>query len=169
MKVSRLAALCRVLRQADPLPTLAVGYLFGLISAVGAVRFGFAQGGLPLTALPARVALYAMFRAEFPVVLAILLVGTTRHPLLCRLPILYRGLLWGYGSLTVYLSVGQSLFYFRYVLATGATLLPLCCLSRLSAELAGESGTPDSPRLFEHISRCLFYFGLILLTLPLRL
>ncbi|MBQ8287299.1 MAG: hypothetical protein IJX76_00825 [Clostridia bacterium] len=169
MKVSRLTALRRTLRLADPLPTLIVGYLFGLITAAGAVRSDFVGVSVALTARSPLPALNAMLACELPIVLAALFAGTTRFPILCKVPVFYRSLLWGFGSLCFYLSAGQSLLYFRYVLATGATLLPLCCLARLSSELASASQTPAGPRLFDHFGRCLFYLGLILLTLPLRL
>ncbi|MBQ8381599.1 MAG: hypothetical protein IJX47_00160 [Clostridia bacterium] len=169
MKVSRIPALRQAWRLADPLPVLALGYLLGLLSAAGAVRSGLIGIGSALTACSPLPALNAMLACELPIILATLLAGITRFPSLCKVPVFYRSLLWGFGSLCFYLSAGQSLLYFRYVLASGATILPLCCLSRLSSELAGAAKAPTGARWLAHFGRCLFYLGLILLTLPLRL
>ena len=50
----------------------------------------------------------------------------------------------------------------------GATLFSLCCLARLSADFAKRPLSPAKDRTVAYLAGCLFYFGLILLTLPLR-
>ncbi len=162
-KGSLLTALRRSLRQADPLPILAVGYLLGLLTAIGATAFGV-SAPIGTSARPSWDALAAIASAELPVFGAAALIGFTAFPALARLPLFYRSVLWGYGSLRIYLSVGQSFSYFQYVAATGLSLIPLCCTVRLTAESSSARIPPT-----EHLGRCLFYLGVLLLTLPLRL
>lgn len=162
-KGSLLAVLRHSLRQADPLPILAVGYLLGLLTAIGATAFGV-SAPIGTFARPSWGALAAIIAAELPVFGAAALIGFTAFPALARLPLFYRGILWGYGSLRIYLSVGQSFSYFQYVAATGLSLIPLCCMVRLTTESAATHLS-----LSEHLGRCLFYLGILLLTLPLRL
>ncbi len=167
MKVSLSASIRKILRSADPLPTLAIGYILGTITAAGAVRCK-AIAVLPLSPLPCFTAFTAAVTCELHLFLITVLAGITRVPTIARIPVLFRSLLWGYGSLRIYLTCGQSLPYFRYVLASGATLLSLCCLARLASDLADRASAPDGTRLFDYFGRCLFYWGVILLTIPLR-
>lgn len=167
MKVSLSSALRRVLRHADPLPALSLGYLIGLVLSA-AVAKAFPALPVPSGSLPFGKALTVLAASELPILGAIVFAGLTELPALSRLPIVYRGLLWGYGSLRVFLTVGRSTFYFRYVLGCGLTLLPFCCLARLAQERAEGRTALRGSGLFDYLCRCLFYWGLILLTLPLR-
>lgn len=166
MKESLRARLARILRKADPLPVLAAGFLLGLILAV------ILPADLPdagLAPLPFGEALAAVIACEIPVAGVIALTGLTRLPALPRLPLLYRSLLWGYGSLRMYAAMGRSFLYFQYVLGCGLTMLPLCCMARVAIRCAGGNGILRGPRLYDYLCRCLFYLGLVLLTLPPRL
>lgn len=168
MKSSRFSRLRAILATADPLPALTVGYLIGLLVAWSACCMNRIEFGIPLRALPFFSAMNAMIACELPIALCVFLAGLARFPRLCQLPILYRSLLWSYGSVRVYLSADQGFAYFRYVIAGGATLFSLCCLARLSADFAKRPLSPAKDRTVAYLAGCLFYFGLILLTLPLR-
>ncbi len=169
MKQATPTRLGPILRRADPLPYLLSGYLIGLLlSALRCLEQTAIAPPLPLSASSLSVALEQMWRVELPIILAVVAASATRYPLLCRIPVCWRGLLFGYGSLQIYWAVGRSALYFRYVLASCALLLPLCCLARLSARLAASHERPGRQRLVRHMAICLFYIGLILLTLPLR-
>lgn len=164
-KVSFLARLARLCRRADPLPAVAPGFLLGLTAASVLPALSSAA----LTPLPMIDALTAAIGCELPIVAAIAAAGLTRLPPLPKIPLLYRSFLWGYGSLRMYTAVGQSLLYFRYVIGCGLTMLPLCCLARIATRSAAGTGILGGSRLCEYLCRCLFYLGLVLLTLPLRL
>lgn len=166
MKVPLTAKLSPILQRADPLPTLALGFLLGLILAI---ILPMASTPTALTLLPLPAALTAAIGCELPIVAAIALFGLTRLPALPRLGLLYRSLVWGYGSLRMYVAAGRSFLYFQYVLGCGLTLLPLCCLTRVAIRTASGNGILRGPRLYDYLCRCLFYLGLVLLTLPLRL
>ena len=167
MKVPLTAKLSRILRRADPLPSLALGFFLGLILAI--FLPDSSSAGTALMPLPLWEALSAAIGYELPIISAIALAGLSRLPLLPRIPLLYRSLLWGYGSLRMYAAVGNSFLYFQYVLGCGLTLLPLCCLARMAIATAKGNGILCGPRLYDYLCRCLFYLGLVLLTLPLRL
>ena len=168
MKSSRFSRLRAALQAADPLPALAIGYLFGLLLAWVACRTNRIGADTSLNALPFLPAIRAMVACELPIALCLFIAGLGRFPRLCQAPVWYRSLLWGYGSVCIYLSAGRALSYFRYVTAGGATLFAFCCMARLSAEFAKRSTDSPKSRLIAYLSGSLFYFGLILLTLPLR-
>ncbi|MBO5779129.1 MAG: hypothetical protein J6R82_06140 [Clostridia bacterium] len=165
MKVPSPLGLTRFLRSADPLPSLALGFGSGLLLAV----FLALPPNPSLTLLPFREALEAVLHWELPIFLAIALLGLGRLPILPRLVLLLRSLIWGYGSLRIFVDVGQSFLYFQYVLGGGLTLIPLCCLTKLAVDTAQGTGSLHGPRLYDYLCRCLFYWGLVLSTLPLRL
>lgn len=166
MKESIRARLTRILQKADPLPAVAAGFFSGVILAV------ILPAHLPnavLAPLPLGEALASAIACELPIAGAITLTGLTRLPSLPRLPLLYRSLLWGYGSLRMYAAMGQSFLYFQYVLGCGLTMLPLCCMTRVAIRCAGGNRILRGPRLYDYLCRSLFYLGLALLTLPLHL
>ncbi len=165
MKVPSPLGLTRFLRSSDPLPTLVLGFLLGLLTAV---CLPSAPSPTP-TLLPFREATDVVLHWELPIFLAIALLGLCRLPILPRLVLLLRSLIWGYGSLRLFALVGRSVLYFQYVLGGGLTLIPLCCLTRLAVRTAKGTGRLQGSRLYDYLCRCLFYLGLVLLTLPLRL
>lgn len=167
MNVSLLASIRSGLRSADPLPVLAVGYLLGVLTAAASAS------ALPITASYAAppsllTAAREAAACELPIFLLTALAGLTRFPHLPRIPVFLRSLLWGYGGLRIFLACGQSFSYFRFVLASGATLLSLCCTARLASDLAGKRTPPTGAHFSTYFGRCLFYWGIILLSLPMR-
>ena len=165
LKDSFLARLSRLCRRADPLPAVALGFLLGLTAASALPALSSAA----LTPLPIWEAMTAAIGCELSIVAAIAAAGLTRLPALPKIPLFYRSFLWGYGSLRMYTAVGQGLLYFQYVIGCGLTILPLCCLARVATRNAAGAGVLSGPRLYDYLCRCLFYLGLVLLTLPLRL
>lgn len=166
MKVSPYQKLCSILKTAEPLPILALGYLIGLLTATGAYSANIPTWSI--VALPFRSACTAAVSCEFPLFFATLFCGLTRFPMLAQLPVFCRSLLWGYGSLRIYSCYGAGLPYFRYVTVSGASLFSLCCLARLASDFAHKASDPTHQQLFDYFRRSLFYWGLILLTIPLR-
>ena len=166
MNNAPFAKFIRLLHRAHPLPALASGFVTGLILALCLPQTdGFAD----LSLLPWSAAVKAIALCELPIAVAIAVTGITRLPALTNLPLFYRSLLWGYGSLSVFVCAGQSSLYFRYVLGCGLTLLPLCYMTRTAANTAASREFFSAHRWMDYLCRCLFYFGLVLLTIPLRL
>ena len=166
MKVPFSHRLRQLVKKAQPLPLMMVGFVLGLILSA----LLSSDDSVPaLAPLPLRSAFGAAVACELPVALAIALAGLTRLPQLPGLPLFCRSLWWGYGSLRMYASMGRSALYFQYALGNGLTLLPLCCMAKIAAECAQGYGPLRGSRLYDYLCRCLFYFGLVLLTLPLRL
>ena len=166
MTVSCIHRLQRFLQKANPLPIPAAGFLLGLILWI---LLASADSVTELIPLPPRRAFAAAVSCELPIVGAIALAGLTRLPQLPGIPLFIRSLGWGYGSLQMYASMGSSFHYFQYVLGNGFTILPLCYLVKTATECAKGSEPLHGLRLYDYLCRCLFYCGLVLLTLPLKL
>ncbi|MBQ7354669.1 MAG: hypothetical protein IJW62_04025 [Clostridia bacterium] len=166
MNISLLASIRSGLRSADPLPVLAIGYLLGVLTAACASTLPLAASYAAPPSLLTATREAAV--CELPIFLMTVLAGLTRFSYLPRIPVFLRSLLWGYGGLRIFLTCGQSLSYFRYVLASGMTLLSLCCAARLASELAGKRSPPTGAHFSTYFGRCLFYWGIILLSIPLR-
>lgn len=158
-----LLSLRRLLNSAYPLAHLCIGYLCGL-----ALCRLLPTPAEQLRALPFAQAFPELLAAELPIFCLATLAGVSRLPALSAIPLFFRSILWAYGSLSLYLSVGQSALYFSYVIGVGITLIPLCCLTRLAAKTASASGRLSRAELIDYLCRALFYGGLTLMILLLR-
>ncbi len=162
MSHSATARASRLLSRSDPLPCLLIGYLPGMLCAL------FAPVPAPLTPLPLRAALADLLPSLLWVLPVMAVAGLAGLPILARLPIFWHGFLYGYGSLQIYLATGGGALYFRYVSTAGSTLIFLCCLARLAISTASGKFPLRGSLRYDYLCRCLFYGGLILLSLPLR-
>ena len=168
MKSSRITRFKDLLQAAAPLPMLALGYLMGLLLALVAIGMRLVPLGAPPESISFFAALNRQIACELPIAMLICTAGLARFPRLCQLLLCYRSLLWSYGSVCIYWSKGQGFSYFCYVISVGATLFSFCCLTRLATEFAKRPPADSMDQTVTYLGGCLFYFGLILLTLPLR-
>ena len=166
-KSNRSSAFAK-LRNAEPIPTILLGYLCGLLlSFLRAVRTDFSPAW-ELSPLSVGDAFFALAAAELPFWVFCTLSGFCKFPRLPLCPILLRSFIWGHGSFTVCLVAGKGSLYVLYVLGCTLTLLPLACLSKLAMRYAASgkgSGWSDHLR---YLYQCLYYWGLTLIILFIR-
>lgn len=168
MKETPTPSITLTWKRAQPIPTLTLGYLLGMIIAFG---FALAKKGIVpdgIVPLPFSQALAAYTALELPFWIACTLLGLCRLPGLTPLPVFFRSLLWGYSSLQIYLAAGKSILYFSFVLGSILTLLPLCCLTKLAEQTVTFRGPLTGSDFIRYLCQCLYYWGLTLIILILR-
>lgn len=165
---SRFSQCLSKLRKAQPIPAIALGYLWGLL-------FCFlycSQAGVPtewtLSFQSVKETFFALAAAELPFFLYCTLWGFCKFPHLTLLPVLLRSFLWGYGSITVYLAANQRILYFLYVIGCALTLLPLACLAKLSMNYSASARRLTGSDHLRYLCQCLYYWGLTLILLFFR-
>ena len=165
---SRFSQQLSKLRKAEPLPALALGYLWGLLFCF--LRFPSRGDPLPWSIAPQSVenAFYALASAELPFFVFCTLSGFGKFPRLPLVRVLLRSFLWGYGSFTVYLGTDQRILYFLYVIGCALTLLPLACLAKLSMNYSASARRLTWSDHLRYLYQCLYFWGLTLIILFFR-
>ena len=168
MKRLSVTAIRSSLRTAFPLPALLAGYLLGLLFCFWEILS--APPSSPILLRPQTLwAAFADYTAlELPFWIVCTLLGFFKLPESAALPVLGRAILFGYGSLQVYLSAGKGLLYFLYVLGNVLTLLPLCCVAKLAMKQSAICKRLTGNDPVRYLFRCLYYWGLTLIILFLR-
>ena len=161
-------SLSRLLQKAAPLSALLGGYLVGLLLSL--ILAWTASPPEPFHLRPAHVwnAFADFTSAELPFWATATLLGFCRFPRLSSIPVFFRSLIFGYGSLQFYLWTGKGWSYFLFVLGSALTLLPLCCVAKLSrrqSAIQRHLAWSDHQR---YLFRCLYFWGLTLIILFLR-
>ncbi len=168
MKKQPLSSGFAKLKQAEPLPALIFGYLWGvLFSFIHSLATDFTPSW-SLHPTPIWNAFLASAATEIPFWALCTLLGFCQFPRLSLLPILFRSFLWGYGSFQVYLAAGKSTLYFLYVWGCALTLLPLACLTKLSMFHSASPKRLTGSDHLRYLYQCLYFWGLTIIILLFR-
>ena len=156
------------LQKAQPIPAIALGYLWGLLFCF--LRYSQESMSFSPNVAPqsAKEAFFALAAAELPFFFLCTLSGFGKFPRLPLVFVLLRSFLWGYGSFTVCLMAKQRILYFLYVIGCALTLLLLACLAKLSMGYSAASRRQSRRDHLRYLYQCLYYWGLTLIILLFR-
>ena len=168
MNQSTISSARAKLRTAEPIPTILLGYLCGLLWSFFHTVWTKSSPTWELSPLSIGDGFYALAAAELPLWVFCTLSGFGKFPRLSLCPILLRSFVWGHGSFIICLTAGKSVLYVLYVLGCALSLLPLACLAKLAMRYAASVRRLGWSDHLRYLYQCLYYWGLTLIILFIR-